>query len=378
MLRSSQGAIHRDCMQSADQPQSGASPVLLEGAALATELPPVAAGPRGAGVRSWGRQLLRRPLAVTAGVIFVLVALACASAPLYAHFVAHTGPNANHLEESIEVEGKQVPVVSTGGATVKNGKITIRPGGVPIGPQWLSAGGRFVLGADQNGRDVAVRLLYGGLTSLTIGLTAALISVVGALLASLCAAYYRGPIDWVVSRFFEVMWAFPVMLLGVALGVSLSLSGFHHFGINIESGSLLIPIGVIAFAQIPYIGRPLRGQLLSIREREFVEASVADGVPGWRIMLYELAPNVISTVLVFFALAVAMNIIFEAGLSYLGAGVQPPNASWGTLIAEGKERIVTAPWLTLAPGAMMVITALSLNVFTDALRDVLDPRSGSD
>jgi peptide/nickel transport system permease protein len=118
--------------------------------------------------------------------------------------------------------------------------------------------------------------------------------------------------------------------------------------------------------------------LLAIRERDFVKAAVADGIPGWRIMLFDLVPNVISTVLVFFSLGVAMNIIFEAGLSYLGAGVQPPNASWGTLIAEGKERIVTAPWLALAPGAIMVLTALSLNVFTDALRDVLDPRSESD
>lgn len=365
-------------MRSADHSHSPIpSSVLEEGAALAAELPPAAAGrPAASQRRSKLRQLAARPLALIFGSLFALIVLACAAAPLYAHFVAHTGPNTNHVADSITVDGKQVPVVSSGGATVVDGEVKVHAGGVPIGPQWLAAGGRFVLGADQNGRDVAVRILYGGLTSLTIGISAALICVSFALLMSLCAAYYGGAIDWVVSRFFEIMWAFPVMLLGVALGVALSLNGFHHFGINVESGSILIPIAVIGFAQIPYVGRPLRGQLLSIRERDFAEAAVADGVPGWRIMLFDLAPNVLSTVLVFFALTVATNIIFEAGLSYLGAGVQPPSASWGTLIAEGKERIVTAPWLSLVPGAAMVVTALSLNVFTDSVRDVLDPRSG--
>jgi peptide/nickel transport system permease protein len=358
-------------------PSANASPLEDDGGAtLASELPSADAPPT-ATWRAVRRQLVRRPAAMLSAGLFCLILTLCACAPLYARYVAHTGPNENHLSAKIIVDGRTVPVVSQGGATIEGGKVAIRAGGAPIGPQWLAAGGRYVLGADENGRDVAVRLLYGGLTSLKISLSAAAGCVLIALAMSLLAAYFGGAVDWAVSRFFEVMWAFPVMLLGVALGAALAIDGFHHFGIDIESGSLLIPIGVIGFAFIPYVGRPLRGQLLSLRERAFVEAAIADGVPGWRIMLLELAPNVISTVLVFFALTVATDIILEAGLSYLGAGVQPPNASWGTLIAEGKDRIVTAPWLALLPGLAMLLTALSLNVFTDTLRDALDPRSGA-
>jgi peptide/nickel transport system permease protein len=264
-----------------------------------------------------------------------------------------------------------VEVVSKGGFIGNE----FKAGGIPVGPQLWHAGGRYVFGADNQGRDVAVRLLYGGQNSLKVGIGSAIICTLLALILALLAGYYGGWIDWVISRFFDLIWAFPVLLLAIALGTALSINGFHHFGINIESGSLWIPTLVISYVLIPYIGRPLRGEILSLREKEFVEAATAQGASPQRVMFSELLPNIASSVLVFFALIIASNILTEAGLSFLGAGVQPPNPSWGTLIADGQSRIVTAPWLAIIPGIAIVLTVLSLNIFGDGLRDALDPRA---
>ena len=131
-----------------------------------------------------------------------------------------------------------------------------------------------------------------------------------------------------------------MLLLAIALGSALSVNGFHHFGINIEPGSLWIPTLVISVILIPYVGRPLRGQILSLRQKEFVEAAAGQGAGPIRIMFSDLLPNVISTVLVFFTLIIAANILTEAGLSYLGAGVRLPDPSWGNLVASGQDQIV--------------------------------------
>ena len=132
---------------------------------------------------------------------------------------------------------------------------------------------------------------------------------------------------------------------------------------------------MISYVLIPYVGRPVRGQVLSLREKEFVEAAVGSGAGPIRIMFSDLLPNIASTVLVFFTLIIATNILTEAGLSFLGAGVRLPDPSWGNLIASGQEQIVSAPWLTLVPGIAIVLTVLSLNIFGDGLRDALDPRA---
>jgi peptide/nickel transport system permease protein len=232
-----------------------------------------------------------------------------------------------------------------------------------------------VLGADQNGRDWAVRLLYGGRTSLFIGIVSSAICVFFAVILALVAAYYGGWGDFTITRFFDLMFAFPVILLGIALGSALSINGFHHFGINIQSGSIWIPTLIISYVLVPYIGRPLRGQVLSLREKEFVEASISQGASPYRVMFVELLPNIASSVLVFFTLIIAANILLETALSFLGAGVQPPTASWGTMIADGQNLIVTRPWLSFAPGIAIIITVVSLNVFGDGLRDALDPRA---
>jgi len=317
------------------------------------------------------RRLRRNYIALGFLALFVLIVILCSLAGPYAHHIAKSGPNDNHLGETFVRDGKQVQIVSKGGFS--GGQF--KAGGIPVGPQLWHAGGKYVFGADTQGRDVAVRLLYGGINSLKVGIGSALICTLFALVLALVAGYYGGWADWIISRFFDLIWAFPVLLLAIALGTALSINGFHHFGISIASGSLWIPTLVISYVLIPYIGRPLRGQILSLREKEFIEAATAQGAGGIRVMFSELLPNIASSVLVFFALIIANNILTEAGLSFLGAGVQPPNPSWGTLIADGQSRIQTAPWLAIIPGIAIVLTVLALNIFGDGLRDALDPRA---
>jgi peptide/nickel transport system permease protein len=290
--------------------------------------------------------------------IFVFVA----AAPLWAQHVAHTGPEKTHTVGTVEVGGEKVDVVD--------------PDGTPLGPQWLAADGRFFLGADGRlGRDEMVRLMYAGRTSLIIGFSATLITVLIAVVLALLAGYHRGWADTVISRVLDLIWAFPVMLLGIALGVALTLGGLQVGPVEIESGSLWVPILVIGFAFIPYVARPLRGEVLALREQEFVEAAESQGAGPLRVMFGELLPNLWSTIIVFFTLGVANAMLFESALSFLGAGVQAPESSWGLMIAKGYGLLYSAPQLTIAPGVMIFLTVLSLNVFGDCLRDALDPRS---
>ena len=313
------------------------------------------------GVSPWrlaARRLRKRRFALFMGAVFVLLVLMMLAAPLYAEHVANTTPFENHLSDQIVVDGETVNVVDFDG--------------VPIGPTWQ---GEFLLGADGNGRDVAVRLLYGGRNSLIIGLSAAFITMILGLTTGLLAGYFRGWTDSVLSRIMDILWAFPVILLGIALGTSLALGGLKLGPLSVSGGSLAIPIFVIAIIYIPYLARPVRGEVLSLREKEFVEAARAQGMGSFRLIHSEILPNVISTALVFFPLLVANAILLEAALSFLGAGVQPPEPSWGTMIDEGVQRIVTAPALAIVPGLLIVITVLSLNVFGEAVRDSLDPRA---
>ncbi len=320
---------------------------------------------RPAGGGPWGlalRQLRRNRVAVGSLVLFVLIVAFVIAAPLWANQVAHTGPNATHTLEKIEVGGKQRDVVS--------------PDGTPIGPQWLGADGRFFLGADGRlGRDEMVRLMYGGRTSLFVSLAAALITTVLAVALGLLAGYFRGWTDAVVSRLLDIVWAFPVLLLGIALGTALAVGGLQIGPLSISSGSIWIPILIIGFVYTPYMARPIRGEVLALREKEFVEAAVAQGAGPLRVMAGELLPNLSSTIIVFFTLNIANNMLLESALSFLGAGVQPPNSSWGTMISSGIELIYSDPLLTIIPGTMILLTVLSLNVFGDGLRDALDPKS---
>jgi peptide/nickel transport system permease protein len=352
-----------------------ATELTLDSAAvLAAEEHEVAIVGRSPWYLAW-RRLRRNYVALVALGLFFVIVTACALAPVYAHHVAHTGPNDTHVSGTVEVSGKPKEIIG-GGAVFdpKTNTFDVQPVTI-LGPTWWHAGGRYVLGADNLGRDVAVRLLYGGFNSLRIGIGSALICTFLASVLALLAGYFGGWVDWIITRFFDLIWAFPVFLLAIALGSALSVNGFHHFGISIEPGSLWIPTLVISYVLIPYVGRPIRGQVLSFREKEFIDAAVGSGAGPLRIMFSDLLPNVASTILVFFTLIVASNILTEAGLSFLGAGVRLPDPSWGNLISSGQERIQTAPWEALVPGLAIVLTVLSLNIFGDGLRDALDPRA---
>jgi len=306
---------------------------------------------------AWLR-LRRNKVALGFGVLFVLIVLFCLAAPLWADHVAHTGPNQNHITDKILVNGQPTSVVSSEG--------------IPLGP---GLRGRYLMGADQNGRDVMVRLMYGGRTSIYIGVLAAVITTALAVIVGVLAGYYRGWIDTALSRIMDVIWAFPVLLLGIALGTTLAVGGLRFGGLQISGDSLWIPILIIGVVYVPYMARPVRGEVLALREKEFVEAAVSQGKGPLRIMVSELLPNIISTIIVFFTLNIANNMLLESALSFLGAGVRAPNASWGTMIADGYQTIYTAPHLTIVPGLMIVLTVLSLNVFGDGLRDAMDPRA---
>jgi peptide/nickel transport system permease protein len=312
-------------------------------------------------VIAW-RRLRRNKFALFALFVFFLILLACLLAPVWANHVADTGPNTTHTLEKLH-EGSEV-------------KEVVEPSGKAIGPQWFSAGGKFFLGADGHlGRDEMVRLLYGGRSSLFIGIVAAIITTFLAVVFGLLSGFYGGFTDTVISRAMDVIWAFPVVLLAIAIGIVLAVGGLVIGPIHVKSSSLWIPTLIIGFVYTPYMARPLRGEVFALREKEFIEAAVAQGAGAFRIMFVELLPNLISTIIVFFTLNIANNMLLEAVLSYLGAGVQPPSSSWGTMISEGFEALYSQPLLTIIPGTAILLTVLSVNIFGDGLRDALDPKS---
>jgi peptide/nickel transport system permease protein len=304
------------------------------------------------------RRLRRNKTALAFGALFLLIVVLCLCAPLYAKHIAHTTPSANHITDTVNVRGHEVNVVS--------------PEGIPTGPTWT---GKFLLGADSNGRDVAVRLLYGGRNSLEIGFIATFISCLLATIIALIAGFYRGVVDGVLSRTLDLIWAYPVILLGIALGTALAVGGLNFGLFTVSGASLWIPAIIIGVVYVPYMAKPLRGQVLSLREKEFVEAARAQGAGSLRIMSREILPNIASSIIVFIPLMIANAILLEAALSFLGAGVQPPNPSWGTMIGDGIRLIPSAMHLTLIPGGMLVLAVLGINVFGDGVRDALDPRA---
>jgi peptide/nickel transport system permease protein len=308
------------------------------------------------------RRLRANRVALAALGLFLAIVVFSLAAPLWADHVADTGPNATHTTETISVDGEQRDVVSVEGK--------------PIGPVWFGAGGKLFLGADGGlGRDEMVRLMYGGRTSLFIGLTSALITTILATILGLLAGYYGGKTDTVISRGLDVIWAFPVVLLAIALGIVLAVGGLKIGPIHISGSSIWIPIMIIGVVYTPYMARPIRGEVLALREKEFIEAAIAQGAGPMRLMFSELLPNLLSTIIVFFTLNIANNMLLEATLSFLGAGVQPPNSSWGTMISEGFLLLYSTPILTIIPGTMILLTVLSVNVFGDGLRDALDPKA---
>jgi peptide/nickel transport system permease protein len=302
------------------------------------------------------RRLRHDREALAFALLLALVLVALLGAPLYASHVAGTTPAENHLTDQVTLDGERTDVVSLDG--------------IPIGPTW---GRTYFLGADENGRDLMVRLLYGGRTSVLIGAGALTLTVLVAVPLALAAGYFRGRADSLISRLLDLMWSFPALLLGFLFASAINLSGARVGPFTIEAGSKLIPVTVIGLVYVPYLARPLRGNTLALREERFIEAARAAGMGPVRVMLSEMLPHLWTTILVLAPLLFANAVVLESALSFLGAGVQPPEPSFGTLIKAGLNDVVVSPHLLLAPSVTLVLLVLSLSGLADGLRRALSP-----
>ncbi|MEP7024961.1 MAG: ABC transporter permease [Actinomycetota bacterium] len=316
---------------------------------------------------AWG-QVRRNRLALAALVLFLLIVVVSFAAPLYASHIAHVDPFSNNLNGTTVLHGKKVPLLVVGGGTLHLGE-------TPIGPTWDI--GNYFLGADSQGRDVFARLLYGGRSSLEIGVGSAIIACAIATVIALIAGFFGGLVDTLLSRLMDVIWAFPVYLLAICISTELltTSNGLKFGPLHVVATSLWLPILIIGFIYVPYVYRPVRGHVLTVARKEFAEAAIAQGASNLRLMFSDILPNVVSVVIVLLPLMIATTILTESALSFLSIGVQPPNASWGTIINDGQQLLYTRPWVAIAPGIMIVLTVLALNVLGDGVRDALDPRA---
>jgi peptide/nickel transport system permease protein len=242
--------------------------------------------------------------------------------------------------------------------------------GLPKGPS-----ADYWFGADTAGRDVFVRVVYGARTSLTVALLSTGLALVLGVVLGLAAGFYGGKVDTVVSRLIDIVLSLPVLLLALGLAAACSLSRSGCLGGLIRPGILLVSY-IIGLFTWPYIARIVRGQVLSLREKEFIEAARSLGSGNRRIVFREVLPNVVAPIIVYTTLIIPANILFEASLSFLGVGVDPSTPSWGRMLAEAGGGIFTvAWWLMLFPGMFLFITTLAFNLVGDGLRDALDPRT---
>jgi peptide/nickel transport system permease protein len=269
--------------------------------------------------------------AVVSVVIIVLVSLMAIGAPLIAKIVGH---------------GVYEQFRETG----------LSPEGLPTGPN-----GTFLLGADESGRDVLVRIVYGARISLLVGVVATALTVTIGTLVGLAAGYFGKVVDTVLSRLIDVMLSIPFLLFAISLA-------------SVVGPSLTIVIVVLAIFSWSSVARIVRGQVLSIREREYIEAARSLGAGSWRIMFVDILPNVIAPIIVYTTLLIPLSIVGLASLSFLGIGVQPPTADWGAMIAEAQQYYRVAWWLLVFPSLALLITTLAFNIFGDGVRDAFDPR----
>jgi peptide/nickel transport system permease protein len=241
--------------------------------------------------------------------------------------------------------------------------------GLPKGPN-----GSFWFGADAAGRDLFVRTMYGARTSLLVGLVATGIAVLIGLFIGLAAGFFGGIADTLLSRGADVMLAVPQLLISIGIVASCGITKNGCAGGLIQPG-LSIVIAVIVIFTWPYVARVVRGNTLSLREKDFIEASRSVGAGNLRIILGDVLPNLLAPVIVLATLLIPQSILFEAALSYLGLGVPPDQASWGQILADASGLYDVAWWVMVFPGAFLVTTTLAFNLLGDGLRDALDVRS---
>jgi peptide/nickel transport system permease protein len=217
-----------------------------------------------------------------------------------------------------------------------------------------------VLGTDPNGRDLLARALVGIGVSCIVAIAVTLLSLIFGVTAGLVAGYYRGRIDTVIGGLIDLTWGFPIILLAIMLAGMLQ-PGFV---------TIILAVALLSWAGI---ARIIRGYALSLREREFVAAAKALGIPGWRIIVSHLLPNVIAPILVLASYYIAVTIVIEAGLSFLGLGIQQPVPSLGQMLSDGRNFLRLSPWQTTLPGSILVVAVLGFNLLGDGLRDLFDP-----
>ncbi|HYX87723.1 MAG TPA: ABC transporter permease [Gaiellales bacterium] len=311
---------------------------------------------RGYWEQAW-RRFRRDRLAIVSGIFIIFLALmAFIGAPLAQHWLGH-GPN----------------------DLIKGGVSATEF--IPVGP-WshvvTSQGGHTLLilgGSDLLGRDEFLRLLYGAQVSLEVAVFATIFGVSLGVVLGTMAGFYGGFVDTIVSRMTEIVMAFPLLLFAIALAATVGdrLDSYTFFGL-LRPGIVTLTL-VIGFFSWFYPARIVRAQVLSLREKEFVEAARMVGNSNLRIMRSHLLPHLVGTIIVYSTLTVATNIIFEAALSYLGVGLPLPNASWGNMLSEAVQFYFLQPWVMLFPGLAILFTTLAFNLLGDGLRDALDPRS---
>jgi len=280
---------------------------------------------------AWER-LRRDRAAMVSFVVIVLIALVAIGAPLVAALVGH-GPNDQYRDIGLTPQGLPKPPTRT-----------------------------FLLGTDDLGRDLLVRIAYGSRISLLVGVVSTLISVVFGVVVGVVAGYLGGRVDTVIALIIDVVLSIPFLLAGIAI-------------VSIVGPSLTVTIIVIAFFSWSSIARIVRGQVLSIREREYVEAARSLGASDWRIMFVDVLPNVLAPVIVYTTLLIPLAIVSEATLSFLGLGVPAPTATWGGMLDGSLQYYRVAWWYLLFPGLALLITTLAFNIFGDGVRDAFDPRT---
>lgn len=290
------------------------------------------------------RRFRKDRFALAGIVIIVLMIVLALTAPIFAGNINHHGPNEVDLKALDEF-------------------------GLPTGPSK-----EYWFGVDTTGRDLFVRVLYGARTSLIVAFFATGLATLIGVLAGMFAGFYRGKVDTVISRTIDVVLALPVLLLALGLVSACGLQREGCLGGLIRPGILLVSY-VIGLFSWTYIARIVRGQVLSIREKEFVEAARSLGAGNPRIIMREILPNVLAPIIVYMTLIIPNNILFEAALSFLGIGVPQTIPSWGRQLAEASKIFTVAWWMMVFPGVFLFLTTLAFNLVGDGLRDAFDPRT---